>query len=118
MNSEQEFFEEVNRLLVVTPDPITEYRLYYDEEGSIILCSMQNHSPDSNYVVVTKEVYDNYHKYCVVNGQLKEIKFDDGLQRPFVKSKKGFRVVQNNAALLLEADEDYSDIEYYDKRNY
>lgn len=118
MNSEQEFFEEVNRLLVVTPDPEIEYRLHYDEEGTINLCSMQNHPTGTNYVVVDKDTYDKYHRYCVVNGKLTEIKLDDGVQRPFVKSKKGFRVVQNNAALLLEPDEEFNQVEYYDRRNY
>jgi hypothetical protein len=118
MNSEQEFFEEVNRLLVVTPDPVIEYRLHYDSEGAIVLCSMQSHPPDTNYVVVDRDTYDMYHRYCVVNGQLTEIKLDDGLQRPFVKSTKGFCVVENNAALLLEAGEEYNQTEYYDRRHY
>jgi hypothetical protein len=118
MNSEQEFFEEVNRLLVVTPDPEIEYRLHYDQDGTIILCSMQDHPADTKYVVVDRDTYDRYHRYCVVDGKLTEIKFDDGLQRPFVKSKTGFRVVENNAALLLEPSEEYNQTEYYDRRNY
>ena len=118
MNSEQEFFEEVNRLLVVTPDPEIEYRLHYDSEGTIVLCSMQNHPTGTEYVVVDRDTYDRYHRYCVVNGKLTEIKLDDGLQKPYIKSSKGFCVVKNHASLLLESTEEFNQTEYYDRRNY
>lgn len=117
MSSESEFFEEVNRLLVVTPDPIIEYRLHYNEYGDIVLCTMQQHPESNSYIVVDKETYDMYFRYRVVNGKLVLIKHDDGLESSLVKSTKGFRVVCNHAALLLEPNETYDNIEHYDSRN-
>ena len=112
-----EFFEEVNRLMVVTPDPVIEYRLHYNEHGDIYSCTMLDHPADTQYIVADKDTYDLFHRYRVIDGKLVLIPIDDGLQRPLIKSTRGFAVVKNNAALLLE-NEEYNDTEYYDKRNY
>lgn len=117
MNEEAEFFKEVNRLLVVTEDPVTEYRLYYDDSGTIVMCSMQQHPAGDNYIVTDKEIYEMYFRYHVVNGKLELIKHDSGLKVSLVKSTDGFAVVRNHAALLLEPGETYTQIEHYDIRN-
>lgn len=117
MSTESDFFEQVNQLLVVTPDPIIEYRLHYNECGDIVMCTMQEHPASDNYVVTDKNTYDLYFRYRVVNKRLELIKHDDGLKSSLVKSTSGFRVASNHAALLLEPDETYNNIEYYDSRN-
>lgn len=117
MSNESEFFEEVNRLLVITADPVIEYRLHYDNDGNITMCSMQDHPDSDRYIVVNKSVYEMYHRYRIVKGQAELINHDNGLQPSFIKSTKGIRVVKNHAALLLEPNETYTQIEYYEPRN-
>jgi hypothetical protein len=117
MNSESELIKALSEL-VVTPDPVTEYRLYYDETGAIIMCMMQGPFPDTtNFVVVTKEQYEIYWKYKITNGKLEFIPTINEFRVSFVKSNKGFKVVKNHASLLIEANEEYSNIEHYDTRN-
>lgn len=117
MSTELDFFEEVRRLLVVTPDPVIEYRLHYDDSGDIVMCSMQEHPDSNSYIVTDKETYELYFRYRVVNGKLELIKHDHGLMAALVKSTKGFKVVCNHAALLLEPNETYNNTEYYDSRD-
>jgi len=117
MSTELDFFEEVRRLMVVTPDPVIEYRLHYNEHGDIVMCSMQEHPDSDNYIVTDKETYEMYFRYRVVKGKLELIKHDHGLMTSLVKSTKRFTVVRNHAALLLELTETYNDTEYYDSRD-
>lgn len=118
MSNESEFLEEVRRLLVVTPDPVIEYRLHYDDSGDIIMCSMQHHPESNNYVVTDKKTYEMYFRYRVVKGKLELIKHDHGLMSSLIKSTNGFRVVRDHAALLVESNETYNNTEYYDSRNH
>ena len=94
-----------------------EYRLHYDELGSIIMCSMQSHPASDRYVVVDRIVYDSYFKYHIVKGVPKLIIYDRGNTSKLVKSQEGFPVVKNHAALLLEEAETFATMEYYDYRN-
>jgi len=117
MNSESELIKALSEL-VVTPDPVTEYRLYYDETGAVIMCMMQGPFPDTtNFVVVTKEQYEIYWKYKITNGKLELIPITNEYRVTFVKSDKGFKVAKNHASLLLEHNETYNDTEYYDTRS-
>lgn len=104
--------------MVVTEDPPIEYRLHYNAAGDIVMCSMQQHPESESYLVVTKEQYDLYHRYCVVKGKLTLIEHDAGTRVALISSTSGFAVVKNNAALLLEDNETFNDIEYYDYRNH
>lgn len=101
----------------VTPDPVPEYRFYYDETGKIINCSAFNHQEGDNFIVVSKEQYDNYTKYEIKNRQLVTIPDSNKIISILFKSNTGFRVVKGHAGLLLESTEEYTDIEYYDARN-
>jgi hypothetical protein len=78
---------------------------------------MLNHQEGDNYIIVTKEQYDNYTKYEIKNKKLVEIQDPNRILSSLVKSDIGFRVVKNHAALLLEPDETFDEIEYYDSRN-
>lgn len=103
---------------VKTFDPIKlEYRLHYNDSGSIYLCTMAQHPDNTKYIVVDRETYDNYFKYYVDNGKLKPIAQSGGYCVQLVKSAVGFPVVKNHASLLLEYNETYPNIEYYDHRN-
>jgi hypothetical protein len=116
MNSEAELLKALNSLVHTEDEPI-EYRLHYNESGNIYLCTMVQHPESTQYIVVDKKTYDVYHRYRVVNGKLENIVQNNGLVLQLVKSDKGYKVVKNNAALLIEENETYTNIEYYDRRN-
>lgn len=108
-------------LIIVEGEPIEyEYRLYYDETGHIRTTTVLKRDPilDGPYVVVDEDIYKELHKYVIVNGKV--IKRRDGILQTaqIVPSSQGFRVVKNHPAILLEELENYTDIEYYDYRNY
>ena len=110
-----EFWDEVASLIKPIPQIELEYRIYYDESWNITSCSTHNHSY-GNYLVVTKDEYENYFRYQIVNGKLVKIDNDAKYRVQLVKSTKGFPVVKGHAGLLIE-DEEYTDIEYYARTN-
>lgn len=116
MNSESELIKALNEM-VVTEDPPIEYRLHYNEQGDIYMCSMQQHPDTDSFIVVTREQYDLYFRYRVEHGKLKLIEHDMGIKKPFKLSDKGFKTVRNHPALILLPDETYKETEYYDHRN-
>lgn len=116
MNSETELLKALNQL-TTTPDPVIEYRWYYDDSGDIIACSMQGDLDIPNYIVVAQEIYEFYHRYRVVNNKIKLIEHNLGVKPSLIRHTRGFAVVKNNASLLLEDGEEYEEIEYYDSRN-
>ena len=116
MSSESELIKAL-RAMVVTEDPPIEYRLHYNHQGDVVMCTMQQHPESAAYLVVTKEQYDLYHRYCVVKGKLTLIEHDAGLRVALVPRSQGFAVVKNHAPLLLETEETFKNTEYYDYRN-
>jgi len=111
----QDFWAEFENLLEPVAPVELEYRIYYNESGEIVRCSMQQHEP-GDYLVVSKSEYDNYFLYTVANGQLKKKESDAGYRVQLRKGASGYPVVAGHANLLVE-DEDYTDIEYYARTN-
>lgn len=115
--------ESLNNLLIalsqieVTPDPVPEYRFYYNEFGIIISCSAFNHPESGDYLIVTKQQYDNYTQYEVKNGKLTTRQDNNRILSGLIKSNNGYTVVKGHAALLIETNEQYDTIEYYAPRN-
>ena len=114
---EIKFWEEVAALIKPIKPLEIEYRLHYDELGEITCCSMADHPPSNQYLVVDKETYTNYFRYRVVNGKLKLIDFGAGHRPHLKRSDSGYAVVKNHANLLLESNETYPTIEYYESNN-
>jgi hypothetical protein len=119
MNWQEEFEAAMKSFGFIEPEPV-EYRFYYDEFGHITMCSMQNHSKDTEYVIVNKEQYDNYYKYAV-DTKTKKLKVvvasNPGVSVQLKRSTKGWRVVNHHAGIVLEDNEDYDLVEYYDTNN-
>lgn len=111
--TEQEFWAEVALLIkpVVVPD--IEYRLHYNSDGTIYLCTMQQHPDNTTYLVVDKDTYDRYFEYTVVDGKLVKNTSKINYHVQLLKSDKGFCVVKGHAGLLLEPGETFEEIEYY-----
>jgi len=110
-----EFWQEVESLIKPIPRQDVEYRVYYDEDGEITLCTMTGDTP-GKYLVVTREEYARYFQYRVVKGRLVKIDHDARYRVQLTKSTQGYKVVKGHAGLLIE-DEEYSDIEYYARTN-
>lgn len=115
MNWESELLAAFALINTVEVEPI-EYRIHYDSTGRITQCSMRNHPKDTEYIVVTREEYENYYKYTVENGALKKILHQHNYSVKLNKSNSGYRVVKNHAGILLTPTDEYNDIEYYDHR--
>jgi|LakMenE01Jun11ns_1017448.scaffolds.fasta_scaffold9920678_2 hypothetical protein len=113
MNTTDEFLKAWNNLRPI-PEPEIEYRFYYDDTGRITTCSQTNHQEYGDYLVVTKHEYQHYYQYYVENNKLKMIDINTGYRVQLKKSSSGYAVVKNHAGLIVELDEDYKDIEYYD----
>jgi hypothetical protein len=102
------------------PRLVKEYRLYYNEDGSIIGLWESSHPDGDNYVVIDDP--DIFHRtntnlLKVVNGELKIIDPSSINIRRLYKSNSGQRVVQGHAAVALGLDEEFLEIEYYDRKN-
>ena len=97
--------------------PTIEYRLHYNELGEIYMCTMVDHPDATDYIVVTKDEYDHYFHYSVVNSKLKKIDRDAGYRVQLRKSKSGYPTVSGHASLIIEADETYNNTEYYERNN-
>jgi hypothetical protein len=110
-----EFWREIENLIKPITPVVLEYRLYYNEEGNITSCSMQNHA-EGIYIVVSKNEYELYFNYQIIKGKLIKIDNDAKYRVQLTKSTQGFPVVKGHAGLLIE-DEDYKDIEYYARTN-
>jgi hypothetical protein len=101
------------------PQIIKEYRLYYNEDGSIRGLWETDH-PEGNYVVIDNpDVFNRQSTQLlkVVNGQLTVIDPRAPQRIKLKKSNAGQAVVRGNAALVIMVDEIYSDTEYYDQTN-
>lgn len=103
------------------PPPVKEFRIYFDINGDIVhststIKEAEEYNYQLPYIVITEE-HKDLNKYKVKNGKLQLRQSDLGQLKQLVPSNKGFRVVKNNAAILLEQDEQYTNIEYYDYRN-
>ena len=120
MSPEEElrFWQEVDALVKPVVPVIIEYRLHYNDLGEIITCSMIDHPDElTQYLVVDEKTYHNYFRYSVVKGMLKVIEFDSRYSVQLKKSDSGFAVVKDHAGLLIEPNETYKGIEYYDRIN-
>ena len=117
MSQEDDFWTEV--ILLIKPiEPVRiEYRLHYNEQGEIIMCSMANHPESTQYIVTSQEEYQNYFAYRVVDNKLKKIDTDTGYRIKLAKSTTGYLTIKNHAGLIIEPGEEYREIEYYASTN-
>lgn len=113
MFTDLEFQEAMKQWPEIKTETI-EYRWHYDRHGKIYLCTQQQHPQGTDYVVVDALIYDDHFNYCVVDGKPKIFDKPIGYRVQLIKSNHGYRVVKKHAGLILEEQEDFEDIEYYD----
>jgi hypothetical protein len=114
---EHDFWAEVARLLPPVKEIQIEYRLHYDVDGNITMCSMTDHPESERYIVVDEGTYCAYYDYRIVKGKPVLIIHDVGYRRRLVPAENGFCVVKNHAGLLLEPGETFDNVEYYERNN-
>lgn len=122
----EDLWAEVARLVAEydaqRPKIIKEYRLYYNENGTIIGLWESGHPDGENYIILDDPglfYNSNTHLLRVIDKKLIVLDPRAPLRVRLQKSGKEFAVIKGHAALLLESNEDeYLDIEYYDRTNY
>ena len=119
MNELEKFLAEVAALVDAPKEIVVEYRVFYDDTGEIVGQSMTEPHLEGTYIIVTKEEYNNIHKYAKVkDGELKLRTLNAGYKRQLIPGGKPFVVVKNHAGILLEQDETYDNTEQYGYRDY
>jgi len=94
-----------------------EYRFYYNDDGGITMCSMQQHPAGDNFIVVSQYEYDNYYEYEVKNGKTRIIDRSPKYKK-LISGGDKYKVAKNCASVLLEDGEDIVDFEYYSNLKY
>ena len=102
------------------PVIVKEYRLYYNEDDTVIGLWESGHPEGDNYIVLDDP--DIFHRTStnllrVVNKELKVIDTTPIYRVKLAKANSGQRVVKGHAALALMSEEEYTEIEYYDPTN-
>jgi len=118
MSWEEEFNAAMASFPQIVEEPV-EYRMHYDETGTIIMLSHQNHPDHDLYLVVTKDEYSDYQHYSIdiKNKKLKKVVHNQGIRVQLKKSDHGYTVVEHHAGLLIEPGETYGNVEYYESNN-
>jgi len=102
------------------PKLIKEYRLYYNDDGTVIGLWENGFPVGDNYIII--EHPDQFHKnntnwLRVVNKELKIIDPHIPNKVKLKKSSTGYRTVKGHAALILYENEQHREIEFYDRTN-
>lgn len=97
-----------------------EFRLYYRDDGTIIGLWEIDHPAGNNYIVLEQvdEFYNNNtHNLRVKNKKLILLDSRAPNKVKLAKSSTGIKVVKGHAALVVNENEFYKEIEYYDQTN-
>lgn len=101
------------------PKSIIEYRLYYNDDGTIISFVETDHPVTGQYIVIDNPdlfFKNNTNLLRVVDGKLKILESLPAHYLGLQRSTAGQRVVKGMAALALTLEEEYQDVEYYDRK--
>lgn len=119
-----DLWEEVARLVseydAQRPVVIQEYRLYYDLEGIIIGLWESDHPEGNNYIVLDDPGIFYSANTLLLRVQNKKLVVLDPmapLKTRLQKASNGFQVAKGHAAVIIEPNETYAEIEYYDRTN-
>jgi len=119
------FWDEVFKLVEEydkqRPKVIHEYRLYHDDTGNIIGLWETSHPDGDNYIVLDDPGVFYHTNTSWLRVRDKKLIVLDPKIPARTRLQKGFtefRVVHGHASLLLEPNEEFQEIEYYDRTNY
>lgn len=128
MSTEQDaakFWTEVEQLEKhnQSSDPVYEYRIYYQEDGTVIsghpvIFNRENQIlPGGKYILVSQSEYENLGSKIVKDGALYQPPRANHVQALLEKADSGQNVVKNNAALAIDENETYQDVEQYGRKS-
>lgn len=129
MSTEQDtakFWAEVEQLEKAnqSSEPVYEYRIYYEEDGTVVSGQPvrldvvdENPLPSGPYITVSLEKYRNLGSKIVKDGALYQQPRANHVQALLEKVDSGQSVVKNNAALAIDENETYQDVEQYGKKS-
>ena len=115
MDANEEFLKALAMLAPPKELEPSEYRIYYDEGGTITIASERQHPDVGTYIIAPKEQWENHIKYRVnvVKKCMEKVVFDHGLSVQLRSSDQGYCVVKDHAGIILDVEETYKDVEYY-----
>jgi hypothetical protein len=95
-------------------------RLYYNNDGSVIGYYETNHPDGDNYIILDDPnlfFKNNTHLMRVKNNKLilMEVKLPNKVR--LARATSGFKTVKGHSAIVLEQNETYSEVDYYDYQN-
>lgn len=115
---------EVSRLVAehdaARPTVIIEYRLYYNTDGTIVGLWESGHPDGDNYIVLDDPglfYRSNTLWLRVQNKQLVVLDLTAPSKTRLQKASNGFQVAKGHAAVIIEPNETYTEVEYYDRTN-
>jgi hypothetical protein len=95
---------------------VKEYRLYYNEDGTISGLWETDHPLGTNYIVLDdREMFDHNSTLSlrVIDGKLIKLEPQQKKKSRLIKSPGGQAVIKGHAALALADNEQHSNIEHY-----
>ena len=113
-NAEEELLKAFSNIIPVEINE--EYRAYYDDENKVRFYMANKFDiDDTKWINISKEEYiaQDYQWMWVENNKLVKKLPSYKYEFPLTRSNNGNRVVKNHAGILLEANEEYPEIEYY-----
>lgn len=110
-----------NGLILTDSNVDIEYKLYYNTKGDIVASSMIKDDPDVPnlpFVVVDENIYKNYFRFEVIDGQIEERLTKSGHKVSYVKSSKGkITTAKNNLAILVDIEDNITEVDRYVPRS-
>lgn len=100
------------------PKSITEYRLYYNDQGEITGYCETDHPQDTQYIILENpDQYfkQNTHMLRVIDGVLVTIEKTFKTPGLLTKNNTGQPVVSGMATIAIMPNETYDKVEYYDR---
>ena len=104
---------------IVQPVVPEDYRAYYDEDGWVTGFAGSGFPTGDNWIAINRDLYTTHewNWLRVINGSIVKQQPVYTYHFSLTKSDKGVKIVKNHAGIVIEEGEEYTDIEYYDKRN-
>lgn len=101
------------------PQVNEEYRAYYTNEGWVTGFAGSGFPNDGNWINIPRETYitHDWQNLKVVDGKLIRVEPVYNHVFALTTSNKGYKVVKNHAGIILESDEEYPTVEYYERRD-
>jgi len=114
----KEVFDLVAEYDANRPKFVKEFRLYYNADGTVVGLWENSFPETENYIVLDDPgvfFHTNTQLLRVKNNKLIVLDPKEPNRARLKKSDRGFLVVKGHAAVIVESNENYECVEYYDR---